>query len=240
MSVTITPEKCTPFRIDAQGCNIIQIDKSTFKIQFDYPNPSLINSIIRTKLIIGATATDDYTHIRFKAQTIKSLPEFLQGKKLSIAESAKLTENLAMQLQYLIESESYTILGYNKENIIVINDKTFAYLGSELITKIEDNEQVLISSPFSTTDFFVSPELQKITSLPAYVHYKTTYFSLACLVIYGLLSSDQFYYNYLLDPLKTSEIIKCLDTHPIKHTKLYWLLSRCLGEEPEKRSIIHL
>jgi hypothetical protein len=59
-----------------------------------------------------------------------------------------------------------------------------------------------------------------------------------------LLSNDKFYFKYLQQQAKEAkeaiEIISCLNMHPIKHTKLYWLLSRCLGEEPERRSIIHL
>ncbi len=230
--------------ISKDNFKIIQIDKSTFKIVFDYPTPLLINSLIKTKIIIGATISDDYKQVRFKAHSVKSLQ---QKKKLSITEAAKLTENLAKQLQYLIDTESQTIIGYNPENIIVINDKTFAFLGSEFIANIEENDRILISTPFSSSDFFVSPELQKVTSLPAYVHYKTSYFSLACLVIYTLLSNDEFYIKYLQqakeeakEEAKESNIINCLHIHPIKETKLYWLLSRCLDEDPEKRSIIHL
>ena len=233
--------------ISKDNFKIIQMDKTTFKMEFDYPNPLLINSLIKTKLILGATISDDYKQLRFKAQTIKTLQQ-IHSNRLSIVEATILTENLAKQLQYLIDAESQTIIGYNPENIIVINGKTFAYLGSELITKIEENEQVLISSPFSTTDFFVSPELLKITTIPSYIHFKTAYFSLACLVIYTLLSNDKFYFKYLQQQQakesnenpEAIEIITCLNTHPIKHTKLYWLLSRCLGEEPERRSIIHL
>jgi hypothetical protein len=236
--------------ISKDNFKIIQTDKSTFKIEFDYPNPILIKSLIKTQLILGATISDDYTLIRFKAHSVKSLQ---QKRQLSVAEASILTKNLARQLQYLIDVESHTILGYNPENIIVINDKTFATIGSEFITKIEENEQVLISSPFSTTDFFVSPELLKIKTIPSYIHFKTSYFSLACLVISTLLSNDQFYFKYLqqeedeatenpesLENSEALELINCLNSHPIKHTKLYWLLSRCLGEEPERRSIIHL
>ena len=236
--------------ISKDNFKIIQIDKSTFKIEFNDPNPLLINSLIKTKLILGSTISDDYTLIRFKAQSVKSLQQFQEdkyNKKLSVAEAAILTANLAVQLHYIIDAESHTILGYAPKNIIVINDKTFAFLDSELITKIEENEQLLISSPFSHTDFFVSPELLKIKVLPSYIHFKTAYFSLACLVVYTLLSNDQFYFKYLQqqeDEARVKpealEIINCLNNHPIKHTKLYWLLSRCLGEEPEKRSIIHL
>ena len=242
--------------ISKDNFKIIQIDKSTFKIEFNYPNPLLINSLIKTQLILGATISDDHKQLRFKAQSVKSLQQFQEdkyNKKLSVAEAAKLTEHMTTQLQYLIDIESHTILGYAPENIIVINDKTFATIGSEFIAKIEENEQVLISSPFSPTDFFVSPELQKITSLPSYVHFKTSYFSLGCVILYALLANDQFYHTYLQqqeeqqqeeqqqeEQAEETTLINCLNNHPIKHTKLYWLLSRCLGEEPEKRSIIHL
>jgi hypothetical protein len=43
------------------------------------------------------------------------------------------------------------------------------------------------------------------------------------------------------DYLKNQEpekIIENLNTHPIKETKLYWLLSRCLVKEPKNRSIL--
>ena len=39
---------------------------------------------------------------------------------------------------------------------------------------------------------------------------------------------------------KEEVTLKHLDTHPIKDTKLYWLLSRCLLEDPNKRSIIFI
>jgi hypothetical protein len=116
----------------------------------------------------------------------------------------------------------------------VINDKTFAFLGSKCVSEL-DETQTLISYPFSHSDFFVSPELLKITDLPHYVHYKTAYFSLACLVIYTLMADDSFYFKYLQ---KEETILEFLNNHPIKHTKLYWLLSRCLDEEPEKRTIL--
>ena len=143
---------------------------------------------------------------------------------------------LTMQLNYLITKENRTIIGYNAENIIVINDKKFAFLGSELVTLIEDN-MTQISFPFKTTDFFVSPELLKIKEIPSYVHYKTAYFSLGCLVLYALLADDEFYYEYLKHQ-HSEKIIDCLNTHTIKNTKLYWLLSRSLVEESKKRSII--
>jgi serine/threonine protein kinase len=92
-----------------------------------------------------------------------------------------------------------------------------------------------ISCPFNVTDFFASPELLKITELPSQVHYKTSYFSLGCLLLYALTGGDDFYKDYFKD--KPHEYLNQLH---FKNTKLYWLLSRCLVEEPEKRSILFI
>ena len=209
---------------------IIQIDNVTFRIEFSYPNSLFVRSLIKTKLILGATATSESKIIQFRAQSVKS---FKQKHKISITEASILTENLTRQLQYLIEQDApHTILGYNPENIIVINDTTFAFLGGEMLIPIQDNK-ILVSSPFCATDFYLSPELRRIWVLPSYVHYKTTYFSLACVVLYSLLTDIDL-------QSEKREMIHYLDNHPIQYTKLYWLLSRCLDDDPEKRSILYI
>jgi serine/threonine protein kinase len=166
--------------------------------------------------------------------------EVKKGKNVLVSDTAKLIRSLVHQLSYLLANTSSTILGYTPENIIVINDETFAFLGSELVANIDvDTNQAMICCPFSPKDFFFSPELINIKEIPAYIHYKTSYFSLACLIIYTLLGDDEFYIEYLRHK-KIDKIIEYLDKHPIKQTKIYWLLSRCLVEDPNNRSIILL
>jgi len=216
---------------------------SLFRIELAYPNAILLNSLVKTRIIQGGTSTDDYKTLKFKATSVKSLHQFQEDKnkthgtsRLSINETALFIANLSTQLKYIITQESHTILGYAPENIIVIDDKKFAFLGSDLFSEIEDNK-MLISYPFSTNDFFVSPELLKIKELPSYIHYKTAYFSLGCLAINVLLYDDDFYREYINNESPIS-ILDSLNLHPIKNTKLYWLLSRCLVEEPKNRSIL--
>ena len=218
--------------------------KSTFIIELATSNKALLNSLIKTRIIQGATATNDYKEIKFKAQSVKTFKIFKEEQKkvigsdsLSINLAALMVSTLVMQLDYLISKESCTIIGYNEENIIVINDKKFAFLGSEYVTEIDENEISQISYPFFTNDFFVSPEMLNINSLPSYIHYKTAYFSLACLIISTLSSNDDFYKDYLKHQ-QSEKILEHLNTHPIKETKLYWLLSRCLVREPKNRSIL--
>jgi serine/threonine protein kinase len=147
-------------------------------------------------------------------------------------------KSLVVQLNYLITKGSCTILGYDPEEIIVINDEKFAFLGSELVAKIdEESNMAMISCPYSRSDFFVSPELLKIKELPSYVHFKTAYFSLALVIIYMLLGDREFYTEYLNDN-HSENILTFLNNHPIKNSKFYWLLSRCLVEDAKERSII--
>ena len=225
----------------------IKVDDQTgiFRIEFVHPNPVLIRSLIKTKLIQSATSTSNYKTIQFKATSVKSFAQFQSDLKtttsapnLPINIAAHLTACLTHQLKYLISTESRTIIGYAAEHVIVINDKKFAYLGSDFVSEIEAlDHKTQICYPFSPTDFFVSPELLKITDLPSHVHYKTAYFSMACLIISTLLSNTEFYTEYLRHK-QADKIIAALHPHPINGTKLYWLLSRCLLDEPERRTIL--
>ena len=226
-------------------------NKTMFKIEFNYPCPALIRSLTKTHIIQG-TITDDYTTLRFKALSVKSFPQFIEEQNkvrgsphLSINLAANMISSLTQQLSHLITKESQTIIGYAPENIIVLNDQTFAFLDSELVAEIDPvgKEMATISCPFKVTDFFASPEILKITELPSYVHYKTSYFSLGCLLLYALtegrLEEDDFYKEYLKE-LNCEKIHEYLTGLHFKNTKLYWLLSRCLVEEPKKRSILFI
>jgi hypothetical protein len=237
-------------------------NKNMYKIEFNYPCPSLVRSLMKTRIIQCGTLTDDYLCLRFKALSVKSFREFIEqhkkmygSSKLNINLAAKMVLNLTTQLSQLLK-ECKTIIGYAPEEIIVINDNIFAFLGSELIADIDPEEMAIISCPFNVNDFFVSPELLRIKELPAYVHYKTSYFSLGCLLLFALTegsvaltegsvaltddnSGDDFYKEYLKE-INCNKIHEYLNQLHFKNTKLYWLLSRCLVEDPKKRSVLFI
>ena len=208
--------------------------KGIFKINFAYPSRALINSLIKTKIIQGGTATDDYKTLQFKANTVTTL---IRNKTAAFA--AQITSSLATQLNYLITAESRTIIGYAPENIIVINGKKSAFIGSEWVVELE-GEMFQLTYPFGPTDFFVSPELFRVKELPSYVHYKSAYFSLACLITHVLLGDEHEYYQEYLKNKNPETILTYLTKHSINGTKLYWLLSRCLMDDPRKRSILFI
>ena len=126
-----------------------------------------------------------------------------------------MVRSLTKQLNYLIEKEYCTIIGYTEDEIIVINDEKFAFLGSELIANLDSNSYedqhehedqdledqdsdlnlnpifATINCPFNSNDFFFSPEIVRLKEIPARVHYKIAYFSLACLLIYHRLPIER-------------------------------------------------
>jgi hypothetical protein len=79
----------------------------------------------------------------------------------------------------------------------------------------------------------------KIKVLPSSVHYKTSYFSLGCLLLYAFNGNDDFYKEYVIDG-NCKKLVDCLNKLPFKNTKLYWLLSRCLVEDHENRTILFI
>lgn len=196
-------------------------NKSLFKIVFAYRNEILIRSLIKTGLVKGATVSDDYKSIQFRAISVKKI-----NKKLSIPKATTLISDLATQLNYLITIEGYSIIGYMLDNIIVINDNRYIFIGCNMITEIDKNNKILISCPFNNTDLYMTPELLQIKELPTYIHYKTAYYSLGCLALHALQIKET---DFLMS-----------NSNGIKYTKLYWLLSRCLVEDVESRSILYV
>jgi hypothetical protein len=237
-----------PILFSNEDVDVIANDmiRPQFSIKFRIRAEELINSIIKTRIIKGISITDNYHRLNLNVSTIQTFSQFqkeqfnLNGtKKIKTHLVCKMMLDLSSQLKYLLETYKKTFLGYSPNNLIVIDGNKFIYLSNEHLTDIVENNMVLVSYPFMSNDFFLSPEFFMIKELPHYLNYKTSYFSLACLVIYVLLSEDDFYNEYIR--IKSTENILCyLNSHPIKDTRVFCVLSRCLTELPEDRNIIYI
>lgn len=219
-----------------------------YTIELKYGSPSIMNSILKTKLIRGASITEDYNMIKFPAKSVQLFPQFQQDlfikqgrNQLTTIMATNMMRDLTKQVTYLMEEESRTIIGYTPEKVVVINDQTFAYLGSEFVADIgETDQQATICCPISTDDFFFSPEHFNINELPKQIHQKSTYFSMALMVIYGLLGEKEFYDDYIknIEEYDRTKFLEILKNYPIYETKLFWVLSKCLDKEPNRRIIL--
>jgi hypothetical protein len=123
----------------------------------------------------------------------------------------------------------------------MINDETPAFLSNELVANIDEaTGMATISCPFSLEDIYFSPELVNLKELPAFIHFKVAYFSLALFILHLLSREEDTFYIEYVKHKQLNIINKYLDNHIIKESKLYWLLSRCLDEDPNKRSFIYI
>ena len=223
-----------------------QLDNQTFTIFFDSYNEALIKSLSKTRIILGATTTEKYRSLTFKATSVltffdfqKELERENKSLKLTYNLALKMTHNLVTQLNYLITQFSKTFLGFSPKNLIIIDKSKFVYLCDEfLLDIIKNGEKLLIKSPFTRDDFFFSPELLSVKEIPSFVNYKVSYFSLGYLILSCLLGQDS---DSDSEDLQEKDTIgHKMKTLFIKNTKLYWLLERCLVEEPRNRSILFI
>jgi hypothetical protein len=201
----------------------------------------LFDSLIKTRILVGATTTTkantNKTTLVFTATSVSQLK-----KRHSYNEALQILFHLSKQLHHLIENTNHCFLGYSPSQIIIVDETKCFYLSTEHLQPINPNNHIPITFPFSQDDFFLSPELKKIKEIPSQVHFKTSYYSLACLILYSLTDSYHLEEQEEREQIQQEEReqIQQLDNLPIKETKLYWLLKRCLHQNPLLRSITYL
>ena len=133
----------------------------------------------------------------------------------------------------MIENYKQSFLGYNKENVIVIDDNNFFYLPTNHeLYDIDSEDNITITSPFNSKDFYLAPEMFTIKEIPSYTHYKGVYYSLGCLLIDCLQEIQE--QNTVINP------INILDKLSIKETKLYYFIKRTLSEETKNRCLLYI
>jgi len=229
------------------------INKNRYSLIFSTNSEPIIRSISNTKIILGTTTSENYDLLSFNATSIETFKQYItlnKLKKMDYKTSLKMVLDLSLQLDYLLKKWSKTFLGYNPDNLIVVDGNKFIYISNEYLLDIDD-EEVTITFPFSQKDFLLSPELYIIKELPSNVYYKTTYFSLGIIIIYGLIGNMDFLKDEINDRNDRNDrnernetidkkMNNILESIPIKGTKLYSLIKRCLDEEPKRRSIIFI
>ena len=210
-------------------------------------NSPLINSLIRTHIILGASVIDNYQTLHFKAYSLESYEEYKESlyknngtKCFPYNIALKMSYYLSKQLNYLICHEEKCFYELNTQYIMVIDESKFIYLSNSHLLEL-DQQNLQIMRPFVLKNTeqnidFVSPELLQIKELPYKLHFKTIFYSLACLLVYSLTNEQINNITNSECITNTQEIEELLK--PIKETKLYWLIKRCLEREPEKRILV--
>jgi hypothetical protein len=131
-------------------------------------------------------------------------------------------------------------------------DPQFLFLNDRLIFEVDESDGTLLidrALNANAKTAFVSPELaeQPLTR----VHFKTAYHSAAQLLIYFLLGpsdrkSESDKQGIIRDGTSLNGTslngtsLNGTSLNPIKGTKLYWFLLRCLNRVPSERNYVYV
>jgi|TARA_B110000483_G_C18171216_1_gene533353 hypothetical protein len=156
-----------------------------------------------------------------KANNMQMLNNIVTKKRnLTYNECEALLYDVGNQIQSL-EMFRLGIPFLNLNDILVVNGKHYFYINSKKMYEIK-NEHIIISEAYKRDSFF-SPEMNKLTSIPDKLHWKSSYYSLGSMVTFCLMG------EYVV--LNEHRVI--LDR--LYGTKLYWALDRCLEENTTDR-----
>ena len=202
--------------------------KNTYEIRNDM-SPHLLKSI---------------KALSFEATDVMTLREYLKRNDhtTEMYVALRLAHDLGRQMQALI-SDGHGIACFSPDDVVIIthrasdafthngldvssrDDPQFLFLNDRLIFEVDESDgTLLIDHPLDTRTAFLSPEMLTQPPLVQRVHFKAAYYSAARLIIYFLLNTDT----------------NAEDLRPIKGTKLYWFLLRCLNITPSERSYIYV
>ena len=198
----------------------------------------------------------------FEARTVMPLKEYLQrcNHATELYVALCLLRDLGRQMQALL-SGGHGIACFSVDDVVIIThresdafthsdpestlgpDPQFLFLNDRLIFEVDESDGTLLidrALNANAKTAFVAPELAaKQEQEQERVHFKTAYHSAAQLLIYFLLGKS--------DPSLEQGIIRDgtslnlnLDLNPIKGTKLYWFLLRCLNRVPSERNYVYV
>ena len=189
--------------------------------------------------IVNKDTRDGKMIVRFKAEKVESLTEFLSRStdkhltyeqvKLFVEHSYKTLENL--------EENSLTLLTLEDSDFIVINETFFVFINDLKVVKLRENGSFAISTIFKKTKF-MSPELHAISKIPTSIRHgaKSALFSM------GLLATQLISGKYVAvgEGANISERIQEVkeNLHAIYHTQLYWCILRCLSKSVKERNYV--
>ena len=173
-----------------------------------------------------------YTKAKFHATSVMRFTEFKQENQITMSTIERLIENLTNQIDYLSKEYNHTFYRINPNDILVIDFSQFLYISSDdlmPLTKSETDE-IIFTMPFCK-DYYISPEIKEITSLPSKINAKTIYYSLGSFII------DLLYILFSIKERKAT--IKTIPIQ-IKYTKLYWFLHKATLLNSKDRHLLFI
>jgi len=171
----------------------------------------------------------DTNECTFNAENVSNLQIFIKqiNYKMDLNLCCNMISSLYKQYTLLLKN-GYTFFGFNLEDIIIIDNDQFIYIGPIYPF---NKDYVTLYEPINIP-YFSSPEIIELTYLPAKIHIKSFIYSLGVLSIFCLKKEYILKGNDILTDNKLDSVLKkCCNGQ----NKLYWFLSRCLKIDPNSR-----
>ena len=184
---------------------------------------------------IDSESESESDSLFFHAEEICLLDDLLkkQEYKLSQEQCLHMIRDIGRQIKYF-EKKKLAFLGFNIQDILVINKNKFLIIATEFIKPFDSSFFIHLLG-FFEKPYFSSPEIINVKKLPYKIHYKSCYYSLGVLVAFCLLNEYLLKGNEILSGEKIQTILQ-----PIYLSKMYWFLIRCLNEKVEERVLLYI
>ena len=117
-----------------------KINGNRYSIIFAINSETLIRSISNTKIILGITTSENYDIVSFNATSVESFKQYHDGlKEMRYDSILKMVSDLSLQLNYLLKTYKKMFLGFNPDNLIVVDGNKYIYLTNEYLLNINEN-----------------------------------------------------------------------------------------------------
>lgn len=193
--------------------NIIPINEFTYSLNIqgdDEYKYYLYKSI--QKIIKGSHIDCESNNIYFSAEKVVPFP----NQKISYYKCIQLVDDLTKQMM-ILRKLGYGFYGFDMNDILTIDDH-FVFCSTQNMLPLVDDQFIFIT-PIKRPKFS-SPELNKLTSLPANLSYKCCYYSLGTFISVCLLGSEEL--------------------ESLHDTKIYWFIKNCTNKDIDKRILLLL
>lgn len=175
-----------------------------------------------TKDWVVSISKTNPSKVSVRAEIWTTLAEYRKKKVFDYHKSLRLAICLGEQLMALAEV-GYGITHIDPEDIMVINENWYLLTNFDNISQLNDNKSTIkILSPIPDSKFS-APEIKNIKTLPVEIDQSCSYYSVALLCL------------YVLGLTKDSKDLKRLSP-----SSLYFLLERCLVNNPKERVFLLL
>lgn len=237
--------------------NISRLNSNTYQIEFAYPSTNLIaaDSQIQPKISllfqyiqtffpsIACYILSDYPNKYsfllnaesiqlFTKQLTKSTTTYKYNKIYHISTCLSLFSHLSQQINFFNKNK-YSYLGFNSNTILCINQNIFINLDLLYLSPIV-SDFILVDEPI-TQPSFSNPEIIHLPVLPTKIHKKCIYYSLGVLLIQYLLDQNLLVNNKIKEQQEIDQLLQ-----PIKNSKIYWCIQRCLNLNVKDRLLLFI